>query len=62
MSDDLLQKIADRAGELALMTMRELRLTHPDNYDGTKTGQQWIRISKSKLISDILFEEFSEVE
>lgn len=60
MTEDILQKIADRAGELSAMTVRELRLTHSENIDGTVSGLQWQGVCKAKLISDILFDEFSE--
>ena len=54
------QKLTDRAGCLAEFTLRNLRLAHPDNLDGTVSGSQWNGISKSQLISDILFDEFEE--
>lgn len=50
--------IAQRAGELAEMKMEALRLLHPDNLDGTKTGKQWVGVTKSRLIEEILVEEF----
>lgn len=51
-------KISQQAGELSVMTVRELRLRHPDNVDGTVSGSQWQGMSKSRLIADILYEAF----
>lgn len=60
---NLLQRIADRAGELASCGVVDLRLAHPDNTEGTKSGAQWRGVTKARLIADILFDEFeSEVE
>lgn len=59
MNSELLQRIATRAGELTLCTIRELRLLHPDNDSGTHSGHQWRGIGRERLIADILFEEFS---
>ncbi len=57
--EDKLNLICQRAGELAEMNVKQLRLLHPDNIEGTCTGQQWMGVSKGRLIQDILFEEFS---
>lgn len=58
MTDQLLALIAETAGELSAMTVRELRLRHPDNEEGTVSGSQWKGTSKSKLIEEIIIEEF----
>lgn len=58
-SPALLSLICLRAGELSAMKVKQLRLIHPDNTDGTHSGSQWQGISKERLIQDILFEEFS---
>jgi hypothetical protein len=58
-SPAFLSLICIRAGELATMTVKQLRLEHPDNIDGTHSGSQWQGMSKERLIQDILFEEFS---
>lgn len=57
--NELIAKISRRASELSEMTVRQLRITHPDNCDGTLSGQQWSGIPKSTLICDIITEEFS---
>jgi hypothetical protein len=54
----LISAICIRAGELAPMTVKQLRLEHPDNVEGTYAGSQWRGVSKERLIQDILFEEF----
>jgi hypothetical protein len=59
-SPAFLSLICVRAGELATMTVKQLRLEHPDNIDGTHSGLQWRGVSKERLIQDILFEEFSD--
>jgi hypothetical protein len=58
-SPAFLSLICMRAGELSAMTVKQLRLEHPDNIDGTYSGSQWQGVSKERLIQDILFEEFS---
>lgn len=57
--NDLVGRMAARAGELAAMTKVILILTHPDNLDGTKSGMQWLGKGKTELVNDILLEEFS---
>lgn len=44
------------------MTVKQLRLEHPDNEDGTHSGSRWRGITKERLIQDILFEEFSNAD
>lgn len=61
-SPAFLSSICVRAGELATMTVKQLRLEHPDNIDGTHSGSQWQGVSKERLIQDILFEEFSNAD
>jgi hypothetical protein len=61
-SPAFLSLICIRAGELSAMTVKQLRLEHPDNTDGTHSGSQWQGISKERLIQDILFEEFSNAD
>lgn len=57
--NELIAKISQRAAELSSMTVRQLRLSHPDNRGGSVSGCQWVGISKPTLICDILTEEFS---
>jgi len=59
-SPAVLSLICIRAGELSTMTVKQLRLEHPDNIDGTYSGSQWQGVSKERLIQEILFEEFSD--
>lgn len=61
-SPAFLSLICIRAGELSAMTVKQLRLIHPDNTDGTHSGSQWQGVSKERLIQDILFEEFSNAD
>ena len=60
MNDELIQKIANRAGELSLMKLAALRLLHPDNIAGTTSGNQWQNVGRDRLIADIIFEEFND--
>lgn len=60
MNANQLSAIAKRAGELASMGMNELRLTHPDNTEGTTSGAQWKSVSRAQLTADILFDEFAD--
>lgn len=61
-SPAFLSLICIRAGELSAMTVKQLRLIHPDNTDGTHSSSQWHGVSKERLIQDILFEEFSNAD
>jgi hypothetical protein len=57
--NELISKIAIRAGQLSMFSLTELRFVHPDNLDGSKRGVQWSGISRARLIEDILQEEFN---
>lgn len=61
MTDEMIQKIASHAAHLSTLTVKELRLAHPDNTDGTHSGSQWKGISSARLIEDIMFEFVTEL-